>query len=138
MSKPNKPKSLYITIPDHLHRASKAAAALEGRLLADVVADAISAYVASRFPQLGAELGSPRSSGNPESLKNPREPKNPKSPRQPQARTGPGSPGYVAPSRSLPVEDEYVSEPLPIAEDHENPFADDVLSRDGLLPGNEG
>ncbi|GMV17103.1 MAG: hypothetical protein AMXMBFR56_53270 [Polyangiaceae bacterium] len=137
MSKPNKTKSLYISLPEHIHRAAKAIAALEGRLLSDVVTDAISAYVASRFPQLGGNLGSAKSSGNPESPKFPREPKSPKSPKSPQARTGPGSPGYVAP-RPVAVEDEEpLCEPLPIAGDDENPFQDDGTD-DDLLPDERG
>lgn len=113
MSHPNKPKCLYITIPENVHRAAKAVAALQGRQLGDVVADAISAYVADRFPQLG-DLGSSKSS---------EKPKSPKSPKQPPAVTGPGSPGYVAPVRSADDEPDEVGE-LPLARDDENPFED--------------
>ncbi len=119
MTKPNKPRSLYITVPENVHRAAKAIAALEGRQLGDVVGDAISAYVADRFPQLG-NLGSPRSSGNPKNLKNSKEP-NPS--RRPLATTGPGSVGYVAPP-SLTEDEEPLSDPLPLARDDEDPFSD--------------
>lgn len=129
MSIPNRSKSLYIHLPDHVHRVAKAVAALEGRLLSDVVADAISAYVASRFPKLGADLGSPKSSGSPERPKNPKEPK---PSRQPPATTGPGSPGYVPPTP--PAHEESLSEPLPIAGEDENPFQDDGSEDGDLLP----
>lgn len=126
MENPNKLKS--VEIPQNVHRAAKVAAAAEGRRLADVVVDAISAYVAARLPQLRDHLASPRSSGKP---KNPR---NPKPPCQPPATTGPGSVGYVAPTP--PAYEESLSEPLPVAGADENPFTDDV--GEDLLPDRGG
>lgn len=128
MTKPNKPKSLYIDLPEHVHRAAKAFAALEGRQLGDTVTDAILAHVACRFPQLG-DLSSSTSSGDPKSHENFRKPKSA------QARTGPGSAGYVAPTP--PAYEESLSEPLPVAGADENPFQDDGTD-DDLLPRKEG
>ncbi len=118
MKNPNKPKSLYIDLPEQVHRTAKAVAALEGRQLGDVVTDAILAYVASRFPQLG-ELGSPKLAGNPRSHENFTERKSPKS------FTSPPSPGSQA------DDEEDVAEELPPAGDDENPFAEEVLGKDG-------
>lgn len=122
MKQPNKSKSLYIDLPEHVHRSAKAAAALEGRQLGDVVTDAILAYVASRFPNLGADPGSPRPLGSPENPKNPTEPKPPKPPKSPPAKSRPGSQAHVPVVDGEAVD---VSDELPPASPDENPFADE-------------
>lgn len=121
-------KILYVEIPTPLHRTIKVIAASEDRLLSEIVSEALSLYAEGRRPVLPSL---------PEQPMPPKSPKPSKSPRQPPATTGPGSPGYVPP-RSVAVEDEEpLCEPLPLAKDGENPFADDGTD-DDLLPDERG
>ncbi|MBI3201613.1 MAG: hypothetical protein HYZ29_08730 [Myxococcales bacterium] len=112
-------RTLYVEIPASLHRQLRVRAAEQERLLRDVVATALAAY-------LDAPGTSPQGKvRQPDPLKEPTEPnrpRNPKPPHQPPATTGPGSRGYVAPVRPADVEpDDEVGE-LPVATDDENPF----------------
>lgn len=123
MSEPK--KILYVEIPNPLHRAIKVIAASEDRLLSEIVCEALSLYALGRQSVLP---------NVPEQPVPPKSPKNAKSPKSPQARTGPGSLGYVPPMPAVEGEgEESLSEPLPVATDDENPFADDGGDHD-LLP----
>jgi len=118
-------KILYVEIPNPLHRAIKVIAASEDRLLSEIVCEALSFYALGRQSVLP---------NVPEQPVPPKSPKNAKSPKSPQARTGPGSLGYVPPMP--PAYEESLSEPLPLAKDGEDPFADDV--GEDLLPDKGG
>lgn len=130
MTKTAQLKTLYVQVPAETHRAAKVRAVTEGRLLSDIVTEALQFYMETK----ASGLAQPTQASQPKALKEPTEPKNPKSPRQAPATTGPGSPGYVPP-RSPPLErDEPLSEPLPLARDDENPFQDDGSEDGDLLP----
>ena len=134
MAKTAQLKTLYVRVPAEIHRAAKIRAVTEGRLLSDIVTEALQFYLETK----ASGLAQPTQVSQPKSLKEPTEPKNPKSHRPPPATLGPGSLGYVPPMPALEGEgEESLSEPLPIATDDENPFADDG-SDDDLLPDERG
>lgn len=111
-------RTLYVEIPASLHRQLRVRAAAEDRLLRDVVAAALAAYLGAAGTSSRGKTSQPT--------------RVTKSPKQPPAPTGPGSPGSV-----LDDIDEDVSEELPLAEDGEDPFADDG-GEDDLLPEEGG
>lgn len=116
-------RTLYVEISASLHRQLRVRAAAEDRLLRDVVAAALAAYLDAPGISTQGKARRPTTVTKP--------------PKQPPATTGPGSPGYVPP-RSPPLERyEPLSEPLPPAQDGEDPFADDG-TQDDLLPDEGG
>lgn len=112
-------RTLYVEIPASLHRQLRVRAAAEDQLLRDVVAAALAAYLEAAGTSSQGKASRPTKVSRP--------------PRQPPATTGPGSPGYVAPMSPRLERNESLCEPLPVATDDENPFADDGGDHD-LLP----
>jgi hypothetical protein len=57
----SKKRTLYVEIPENVHRGTKLAAVSQDRLLADVVTDALTEYLRARQPHEPAPEAAPRS-----------------------------------------------------------------------------
>jgi hypothetical protein len=120
MSEKAKDRTLYVQIPTEIHLAAKMFALAHGRLLGDVVAEALREYVVS------GNVGGAKQAIKPAPVTaHPTQARTSRS----GARTGPGSPGYVPPSPKVPdiqeIQDE--DDAFPPATDEDDPFDDSVL-----------